>query len=37
MSMDDWETKIKGKAPYESFVLFAFYIRVLAKDSSTVF
>jgi len=40
VGMDNWETKLKGKAPYEGLVglvLCAFYIRVLAKDTSKVF
>jgi len=35
--MDNWETKLKGKARYEGLVLCAFYIKVLTEDSSKVF
>ena len=34
VGMDDWETNIKGKAPYGGLGLCAFYIEVLTKDSS---
>ena len=37
VGMDNWETKLKGNAPYEGLVICAFYIRVLTKDSSKVF
>jgi len=37
VGMDNWETKLKGNAPYEGLVIYAFYVRVLTKDSSKFF